>query len=86
MPIVTSEPYKESMDYFLNKMYDMMDPEKGSTAAQVADIVYEAATDDKDQLLYVAGNDAIELYSRRLEIGSEAARKEMAALFTAMVY
>lgn len=86
MPIVTSEPYKESMDYFLNKMYDMMDPEKGSTAAQVADIVYEAATDDKDQLLYVAGNDAIELYSRRLEIGSEAARKEMATLFTAMVY
>lgn len=81
MPIVSTEPYKESMNRFLNKMYSMMDPEKGSTAEQVADIVYEAAIDSKDQLLYVAGNDANELYNRRLEIGTEAARKEMANIF-----
>ena len=81
MPIVSAEPYKESMTSFLNKMYSMMDPERGSTAEQVANVIYEAAIDDKDQLLYVAGNDAKELYNRRLEIGTEAARIEMAELF-----
>jgi NAD(P)-dependent dehydrogenase (short-subunit alcohol dehydrogenase family) len=52
-----------------------------STAEQIADVVYEAATDGKDQVRYVAGNDANAMYARRLEIGSEAARKEVRTLF-----
>ncbi|SEB21479.1 SDR family NAD(P)-dependent oxidoreductase [Pedobacter hartonius] len=46
-------------------------------AEQVAEVVYEAATDGKDQVRYLAGDDTKSLYARRLEIGSEAFRKEI---------
>jgi NAD(P)-dependent dehydrogenase (short-subunit alcohol dehydrogenase family) len=48
-----------------------------ATPAQIAEVVYEAATDGKDQVRYVAGEDAKAMYARRLEIGSEASRKEI---------
>jgi len=48
-----------------------------STAEQIANVVYEAATDGKDQIRYVAGADAQALYARRMETGSEAFRKEI---------
>lgn len=54
-----------------------------STAEQIAEVVYEAATDGKDQVRYVAGADAKALYARRLEIGNEASRKEIGSLFLA---
>ncbi|TLV01437.1 SDR family oxidoreductase [Dyadobacter luticola] len=53
----------------------MMDA--ASTPEQIAEIVFEAATDGKDQVRYVAGADANALYARRLEIGSEAFRREI---------
>lgn len=82
MAITSSAPYQELMNRFLTQMTSMMDPKtSGSTAEQVAELVYEAVTDGKDQLLYVAGNDANDLYQRRLQIGSEAARQEMEVLF-----
>jgi NAD(P)-dependent dehydrogenase (short-subunit alcohol dehydrogenase family) len=40
-------------------------------AADVAKIIYEAATDDKAQLRYLAGNDAVALYQERLELTPE---------------
>jgi hypothetical protein len=43
--------------------------------------VYEAATDGKDQLRYLAGADAKEIYSMRLQLGEEAFRKAMALQF-----
>lgn len=52
-----------------------------STPEQIAAIVYEAATDDKDQLRYVAGVDAREAYARRLEVGAEAFRQGVAERF-----
>jgi hypothetical protein len=39
--------------------------------------VYEAATDGKDQLRYVAGEDAKATYAMRLQVGDEAFRKAM---------
>jgi NAD(P)-dependent dehydrogenase (short-subunit alcohol dehydrogenase family) len=48
-----------------------------STPEQIAAIVFEAATDGKDQVRYVAGADANALYARRLEIGTEAFRQEI---------
>ena len=48
-----------------------------STAEQIAEVVYEAATDNKDQIRYVAGEDAKALYARRLEVGPEKFRKEI---------
>ena len=48
-----------------------------TTPEQIADVIYEAATDGKDQLRYLAGENAIKAYNRRLEIGPEAYRKEV---------
>ena len=38
-------------------------------------MVYEAATDGKDQLRYVAGADAKAMHAMRLQTGDEAFRK-----------
>jgi NAD(P)-dependent dehydrogenase (short-subunit alcohol dehydrogenase family) len=38
----------------------------------VAQVIFEAATDGQDRLRYVAGKDAIALYEERMEIGPEA--------------
>jgi NAD(P)-dependent dehydrogenase (short-subunit alcohol dehydrogenase family) len=43
-------------------------------AAQIAEVVYRAATDEQDQLTYPAGNDAVRLYAKRLAEGPEAYR------------
>jgi hypothetical protein len=43
-----------------------------STPEEIADIVYEAATDGRDRLRYVAGPDARAAYALRRELGDEA--------------
>jgi NAD(P)-dependent dehydrogenase (short-subunit alcohol dehydrogenase family) len=45
-----------------------------STAEQIAEVVYEAATDGKNQLRYLAGEDAKALYAQRKAVGDEAMR------------
>ena len=78
----TSHPAYEAMESSLfDKIGAMM--QHASTASQIAEVVYEAATDGKDQVRYVAGEDAKALYARRLEIGSEAFRKEMEKMLMA---
>jgi len=52
-----------------------------SSPEEIASIVFEAATDNKDQIRYIAGEDANMLFSRRQEIGSENFRKELASQF-----
>lgn len=47
----------------------------------IADVIYEAATDGKDQLRYPAGGAAKQIYARRLEIGPEASRQETTQWF-----
>ncbi len=65
-----------------NKLFAAVDGMKAaSTAEQIAEVVYEAATDGKDQVRYVAGTDAKAMYARRLEIGSEEFRKEVSKQF-----
>jgi NAD(P)-dependent dehydrogenase (short-subunit alcohol dehydrogenase family) len=46
-----------------------------STPEQIAAVVYEAATDGKDQLRYIAGEDAKATYGARLQVGAEVFRK-----------
>ena len=48
-----------------------------STPEQIAEVVYEAATDGKDQLRYIAGADAKASYATRLQVGDEAFRKAL---------
>ncbi|MBF4515607.1 SDR family oxidoreductase [Flavobacterium sp. ANB] len=80
--ITSSEPYQELMDGYLKTVNDMMDPQSsGSTAEEIAQVVYEAVTDGKDQIHYTAGADSKQMSDRRLEVGAEASRREMSALF-----
>lgn len=52
-----------------------------SSSEQIAEVVYEAVTDGKDQLRYVAGEDAKGYYAQRLKVGDEAFRKGIDAMF-----
>ena len=81
LDVANHDAYKGEVDKVWKAF---MDPERAqyySTAEQIAEVVYEAATDDKEQLRYVAGKDAKGLYARRLEIGDEASRKEIKVAF-----
>jgi NAD(P)-dependent dehydrogenase (short-subunit alcohol dehydrogenase family) len=75
----------EAYTPLFNKLMAGMDGDHSivhfSTPEQIAEVVYEAATDDKDQLRYLAGPDAKAAYARRVEIGAEAFRQEIAERF-----
>lgn len=62
---------------WLEKMFSGINEDHFTPAEQIAEVVYEAATDGKDQLRYVAGEDAKAFYAQRLQIGDEAFRKQM---------
>ena len=72
-------------DPLMNKVMGMItDPkqmETYSSPEQIAEVVYEAATDGKDQLRYIAGADAKAIYETRMKVGDEASRKAMAQQF-----
>lgn len=60
------------------------DPERrksGSTAEQIAETVFEAATDESERVTFVAGADAKATYAQRLAVGVEAFRKGMLERF-----
>lgn len=50
-------------------------------AEDVAQVIFEAATDGKDQLRYIAGKDAIALYEERLELGPEKQAQKIKSQF-----
>jgi NAD(P)-dependent dehydrogenase (short-subunit alcohol dehydrogenase family) len=72
-------------DALVNKVMGMITDRKQmatySSPDQIAEVVYEAATDGKDQLRYVAGADAKSMYAMRLQLGEEASRKALAQQF-----
>jgi NAD(P)-dependent dehydrogenase (short-subunit alcohol dehydrogenase family) len=68
-------------DTLVEKLYAGISEDNFSTAEQIAEVVYEAATDGKDKLRYVAGEDAKALYAQRLQVGDEAFRKQMEQTF-----
>lgn len=61
----------EYMPTFQRGMKAMAFDTFGSTSEEIADIVYEAATDGKNQLNYVAGLDAEKHYEQRLKLGRQ---------------
>lgn len=52
-----------------------------STAEHIASVIYEAATDNKEQLRYVAGADAIALYNERVKTGAETHYRKIQEMF-----
>jgi NAD(P)-dependent dehydrogenase (short-subunit alcohol dehydrogenase family) len=70
-------PSHPAYDDANQKLWALFKTDEFATAAQIAEVVYEAATDGKNQVRYVAGEDAKSLYARRLELGNEDFRIEM---------
>ena len=66
---------------WVEKLYAGISEDNFTPADQIAAVVYEAATDGKDKLRYVAGEDAKALYSQRLQAGDEGFRKQMEQMF-----
>lgn len=61
-----------------------MDPARAlghSSAEQIAEVVWEAATDGKDQVTYVAGPDAKAMFAQRLGVGVEGFRRMVRQIF-----
>lgn len=73
--------YDALVNKFMGIITDPKQMATYSTPEQIAEVVYEAATDGKDQLRYVAGADAKSMYALRLQLGEEAFRKAMAKQF-----
>jgi hypothetical protein len=66
---------------WVDQLFAGINEDNFSSAEQIAEVVYEAATDGKDKLRYVAGEDAKALYAQRLQLGDEAFRKQMGQMF-----
>jgi NAD(P)-dependent dehydrogenase (short-subunit alcohol dehydrogenase family) len=66
--------YDALMDKVMTAITDPKQMETYSTPEQIAAVVYEAATDGKDQLRYVAGADGKATYEARRQLGDEAFR------------
>jgi NAD(P)-dependent dehydrogenase (short-subunit alcohol dehydrogenase family) len=82
--VLTQHPaYDELTGKVFARFTDPARRERFSTAEQIADVVYEAATDGKEQLRYVAGQDAQATYAQRRQVGDEEFRKALDKMFFA---
>lgn len=77
--MIEDEDYAKSFERMLAMFGDAL---PGSEPEQIAEVVYEAATDGKEQLRYVAGADAIATYLHRVDIGSEMFHRELMKQFS----
>ncbi len=70
LDFATTPDYESMTETMMTNSMKMF--ENASSPEEIAEVVYQAATDGKDQLRYVAGADARELYKRRMEVGDAA--------------
>jgi NAD(P)-dependent dehydrogenase (short-subunit alcohol dehydrogenase family) len=73
--------YDALVNQVMNVITDPKQMAAYSFPEQIAEVVYEAATDGKNQLRYIAGADANAMYAMRLQLGDEAFRKAIAKQF-----
>lgn len=73
--------FHPAYDELFNRFFANVDGVTFTPAEKIAEVVYEAATDGKDQLRYLAGDDAKAIYQQRLELGGEVFRQFMAQTF-----
>jgi NAD(P)-dependent dehydrogenase (short-subunit alcohol dehydrogenase family) len=72
LDMATHPAYGEAVQKVMNAFTNPERTAMYSTAEQIAQVVFEAATDGKDKLRYVAGADAQAAYAQRLAVGGEA--------------
>lgn len=63
--------YNAFVSKFMEAMQGAMNPENMSKAEQIAEVIYQAATDGKDTLRYRAGADALHLLEARSKMTDE---------------
>ena len=79
--VATSDHDYEILNKRLGELFsdgtliEFTEPEK------IAEVVFEAATDEKNQLRYLAGNDAVKISNERENKGRENFRKDLTKLF-----
>lgn len=78
MQVTGDKAYEATMEKMMEGFQDGTLMEF-SEPHEIAEVVYRAATDGKDQLTYPAGNDAVRLYAKRLAQGPEAFRIDLTA-------
>lgn len=81
LDLTAHQAYDDQMQKVLSVF---MDPERQkdySTPEQIAEVVFEAATDGKNQLRYPAGEDAKAWYEQRKLVGDEAFRQGIKEMF-----
>lgn len=78
---VENEAYDGLFDQVMHAFMSGKTPTIVSSPEQIAEVVYEAATDGKDQLRYQAGADAIAYVAQREQKGAEEFRKDLGELF-----
>ncbi|MCE7042469.1 SDR family oxidoreductase [Dyadobacter sp. CY312] len=76
MQAVIGEEY-ETLNQRLGELFADGTLIEFTEAEHIAEVVYEAATDGKDQLRYLAGNDAVRIARQREEMGNENFRREL---------
>lgn len=63
--------YNEFVNGFMSAMASSMNPETMTKPEQIAEVIYEAATDDSDKLRYRAGKDCEQLLGARDQMSDE---------------
>jgi len=75
LDLARHDAYASLFDKWMASFSNAGSPLQFSSADSIAQVVYEAATDGKDQLRYLAGPDAIATYDNRLKVGAEDFRR-----------
>ncbi|SHN20024.1 SDR family oxidoreductase [Chitinophaga sp. CF418] len=78
---LNTEPYQTILEKANEIFGQVMNPEQLTPPAVIAETVYEAATDGKNQLRYIAGEDGKQFYATRTRIGADAFREQFDQLF-----
>lgn len=73
--------YQDMLDRFNSKITAEDQVQQYSNPEDVAEVVYQAATDGTTRLRYLAGADAEATYASRLEVGEEQFRQSIAQEF-----
>ena len=75
--VVQQSAYEESLNQVLGVFTDPAAATNAATPEQIAQVVWEAATDGKTQLHYFAGQEANQRYAHLQAVGADAVRQEM---------
>ncbi|MEM7551025.1 MAG: SDR family oxidoreductase [Bacteroidota bacterium] len=81
LDLTSHKAYDESMQKVMSVFMNPERQKNYSTPEQIAEVVFEAATDGKQKLRYPAGADAIAMYEQRNTVGDEKFRAGIKELF-----